>query len=98
MKQAAYILTFILFALTSCSTDNKSSSDDTTAEDEQQDSSATSFENYLKTLDQIPLPLSHNPQDNYQHFQRTTTRMLLKNINMFGQVHLWAFYTTTVKR
>lgn len=61
MKQTTYILTFILFALTSCSSDTKSSGDNTTMENEQQDKSSNSFENYLKTLDQIPLPLSHNP-------------------------------------
>jgi hypothetical protein len=61
MKQTAYILTFILFALTSCSTDTKPSSDTTKTENEQQDNSENDFENYLKTLDQIPLPLSHNP-------------------------------------
>jgi len=61
MKQTIYILTLIFLALTSCSTDSKSSSDTTTTENEQQDNSINNFENYLKTLDQIPLPLSHNP-------------------------------------
>ncbi len=60
MKQTIYILTFILFALTSCSTDTKTSSDKTT-KNEKVDNSEIIFENYLKTLDQIPLPLSHNP-------------------------------------
>jgi len=61
MKQTIYILTFILFALTSCSPGTKPSSDTTTTENQQQDNSEVNFENYLKTLDQIPLPLYHNP-------------------------------------
>ena len=61
MKRTIYILTFIIFTLTSCSTDTKSISDTTASENDQQDNSEISFESYLKTLDQIPLPLSHNP-------------------------------------
>jgi len=61
MKQTAYILTLLLFTLTSCSTETKSVSDKTITNNEQQDDSENNFENYLKTLDQIPLPLSHNP-------------------------------------
>nr|MBK9652448.1 hypothetical protein [Bacteroidota bacterium] len=61
MKKTIYILTFISFALSSCLIDTKRSSDPTTAENEQQDNSENNFENNLKTLDQIPLPLSHNP-------------------------------------
>jgi hypothetical protein len=60
MKQTISILTFILFVFTSCSTDTKTSTDTTTPENSQRDNSANDFEKYLKTLDQIPLPFSHN--------------------------------------
>lgn len=76
MKQTIYILTFILFVLTSCTTDNKPSSDLTTIENEQQGNLEISFENYLKTLDQIPLPFSYNPHGKLPE--------LSKNYNKIG--------------
>lgn len=61
MKQTIFILTFILFVLTSCLlTDSKTSTDTTTVENAQQENSINNFEKYLKTLEQIPLPFSHN--------------------------------------
>ncbi len=61
MKKTVYILTFFLLSLISCSTNTKPSSNSTITENEQQVNSGNNFENYLKTLDQIPLPLLHNP-------------------------------------
>ncbi|MBK8848490.1 MAG: hypothetical protein IPO27_18900 [Bacteroidetes bacterium] len=61
MKKSMCILTFILLALTNCSNDSKSFTDMTSAENQKQINSENIFENYLKTLEQIPLPFSHNP-------------------------------------
>lgn len=60
MKKTIYILTNLLFALTSCSTKIKTPSDLATIKNMQSDNSELNFEDYLKTIDQIPLPLSHN--------------------------------------
>lgn len=60
MKHTISILAFILCLVTSCSTETTTSTETATAEHALQDNSASDFEKYLNTLNQIPLPFSHN--------------------------------------
>lgn len=61
MKHIIHILVIFLLVFASCSTGSKSSADMKINKNEQQNNSENNFEKYLQTLDQIPLPFSHNP-------------------------------------
>jgi len=62
MMRTLNILMLILITLASCGTDpNSIASDTTSIAGEEEENSEITFQKYLKTLDQISLPLSHNP-------------------------------------
>jgi len=84
MKHTISILTFILFVLISCSTDTKTSNNTTTAENVQQGNSENNFENYLKTLDQIPLPFSHNSLGQLQTFSKNYDKKAFEKYKHIG--------------
>ncbi|NCA21364.1 MAG: hypothetical protein EBS86_09545 [Crocinitomicaceae bacterium] len=79
MKITLYFLAILFFALSSCSTKNKSVS-----ETGEQYNAKNPFENYLTTLEQIPLPFKYNPLGKLPELSKNYDKQAFEKYNYFG--------------
>ncbi|WP_096431296.1 hypothetical protein [Labilibaculum antarcticum] len=88
MKQTLIILTLLISALWSCKTKTETKTKTASSEKEEiQTISINKFENYVSTLEQIPLPLNHNPLAELPKLSKHIIKVDLKNSSTLGQVN-----------
>jgi len=85
MKQTLIIFTLLISVLWSCKTKTETKTKTTSSEKEEiQTISIGKFENYVSTLEQIPLPLNHNPLGQLPELSKTYNQSGFKKFK-----HTW---------